>query len=250
MNGEWIYWILVSSFATVFVSVFVYIVSSLYYHYKIEKHEADMSLEEMNEKVREMVERPYIIVQMIFEVLISTACIIETFLLYDWISKACSFLDDYLNVLLLVSFIFAIITNRLIDCWLKQDMISGEDKANIRLISSCLMIIILIYIKYCYFKDGYEDFILNYSCLVLGRFIFYDTSFKQTMESLKDLKKYLLPTLIASGLMWLIVEVGIRMGVVGTSKLSMVLLVWGIILILVVKYSKDMLSTLDKIFGL
>ena len=69
--------------------------------------------------------------------------------------------------------VLAIVLNNFLDYILKQDMLKIENQANIRLISSCSVIMLFLFLK-IYFKTmEYDEFLLCYIVLVLGRFIFF-----------------------------------------------------------------------------
>ena len=72
-----------------------------------------------------------------------------------------------------------------------------ENQANIRLISSCSVIMLFLFLN-IYFKTmEYDEFLLCYIVLVLGRFIFFDSTINEFKKSLGDLKEYVIPLIIA-----------------------------------------------------
>lgn len=115
--------------------------------------------------------------------------------------------------------VLAIVLNNFLDYILKQDMLKIENQANIRLISSCSVIMLFLFLK-IYFKTmEYDEFLLCYIVLVLGRFIFFDSTINEFKKSLGDLKEYVIPLIIAFILTGIISWIGLYLKVITTDNL-------------------------------
>lgn len=106
---------------------------------------------EMDEIAKEYVNRPYEIYQMVFEIIICNTCIIVMMYIYYWLTNNASFLERYFGIIMIALIIIAILINDFLDIKLGQDMIKAEDKRNLRMSSSCSIILLFLLLK-IYFK--------------------------------------------------------------------------------------------------
>ena len=65
----------------------------------------------------------------------------------------------------------------------------------------------------------YDEFLLCYIVLVLGRFIFFDSTINEFKKSLGDLKEYVIPLIIAFILTGIISWIGLYLKVITTDNL-------------------------------
>ena len=195
-NEAFFSWAVISIFVLLSIVVVIFIVTRIIL-YERRKVDENTTMEEMDAIVKEYVNRPYEISQMVFEIIICNTCIIVIMYVYYWLAKNLLFLEKYLGIIMLVLIIIAILLNDFLDEKLKQDMIKEEDKGNIRLISSCSIIMLFSFLK-IYFKTAeYDEFLLCYIGLVLGRFIYFDSTLKEFIRCVKNLKSYFIPLIIA-----------------------------------------------------
>ena len=179
-NEAFFSWAVISIFILLSIIVVIFIVTRIIL-YERRKVDENTTMEEMDAIVKEYVNRPYEISQMVFEIIICNTCIIVIMYVYYWLAKNLLFLEKYLGIIMLVLIIIAILLNDFLDEKLKQDMIKEEDKGNIRLISSCSIIMLFSFLK-IYFKTAeYDEFLLCYIGLVLGRFIYFDSGASQSL---------------------------------------------------------------------
>ncbi|MBP3262045.1 MAG: hypothetical protein J6M45_06765, partial [Pseudobutyrivibrio sp.] len=64
-----------------------------------------------------------------------------------------------------------------------------SEMASIRLTGMLYMIIIFCYIKYIYEDNNYDMFITYFLTLMIGRFVYFDASFKDFLECMKQALK-------------------------------------------------------------
>lgn len=209
--------------------------------YERRKVDENTTMEEMDAIVKEYVNRPYEISQMVFEIIICNTCIIVIMYVYYWLAKNLLFLEKYLGIIMLVLIIIAILLNDFLDEKLKQDMIKEEDKGNIRLISSCSIIMLFSFLK-IYFKTAeYDEFLLCYIGLVLGRFIYFDSTLKEFIRCVKNLKSYFIPLFIAFLLTGIISGIGLHLEVITTNNLFISLMISHFAILFFIHLTKKMI---------
>ncbi len=134
------------------------------------------------EKSRSLVERFY---ELVFS---STSILlfVGIYFLIDFLGVDIPFRnlwEKYDSILLLFMILVSIMINSLMDNFLipLRSMKPGE-RSSMRLIGMIYMLIIFAYIKFVYDDNNYDSIILYFLTLVIGRFVYFDTS----MESVKD----------------------------------------------------------------
>ena len=203
-------------------------------------------MEEMDAIAKEYVNRPYEISQMVFEIIICNTCIIVIMYVYYRLAKNLLFLEKYLGIIMLVLIIIAILLNDFLDEKLKQDMIKEEDKGNIRLISSCSIIMLFSFLK-IYFKTAeYDEFLLCYIGLVLGRFIYFDSTLKGFIRCVKNLKSYFIPLIIAFLLTGIISGIGLHLEVITTNNIFISLMISHFAILFFIHLTKKMIYDFRK----
>lgn len=237
-NENFMTWIFISTFVISIMLFFIFLFVRMYYRNKIMKSNEELGSEIIQEQIEVYVNRPYELSQMVFEMVISNACIIMMVCLYHWIAKKVLFLQEYLNIVMLILILFAIVVNKVVDYLLEQDMLSGEDISNIRLLSSCSIICIFMLLRYFYHTDEYNELLISYVCLVLGRFIFFDSTWKQIEKVVKELKRYVIALLIEVALMCIIGWIGIKLNVITERSALVSVLVLHVVMIVCIKIAK------------
>lgn len=217
-NEKFISWAILSVFVLLAIVATIFIIVRIIL-YNSRKANENTTMEEIKAIAKEYENRPYEISQTVFEIIISNTCIILMMYVYYWLEKNLLFLGKYLGIIMIVLIILAIFLNDFLDKKLKQDMINEEDKGNIRLISSCSVIMLFLFLK-IYFKTmEYDEFLLCYIVLVLGKFIFFDSTINEFKKSLGDLKEYVIPLIIAFILTGIISWIGLYLKVITTDNL-------------------------------
>lgn len=129
------------------------------------------------------------------------------------------FWDKYSDILLM-AFIFAsVFLNAFLDHVLVSiERIDSSQKASIRLVSTIYMVLIFLYIRFIYDDTNYNELIIYFLGLVIGRFLYFDFTwkdFKTTMAGVWKNMPLLVLILIYSGLMCFI---GFKGGFLLTSN--------------------------------
>ncbi len=97
------------------------------------------------------------------------------------------FWDSYKDYLLLVFMIISIMFNSLCDhILIRLKRLDKDEMASIRLTGMLYMIIIFCYIKFIYEDNNYDMFITYFLTLMIGRFVYFDASFKDFIHCIKQ----------------------------------------------------------------
>lgn len=239
-NEAFFSWAVISNFVLLSIVAVIFIVTRIIL-YERRKVDENTTMEEMDAIAKEYVNRPYEISQMVFEIIICNTCIIVIMYVYYWLAKKLLFLEKYLGIIMLVLIIIAILLNDFLDEKLKQDMIKEEDKGNIRLISSYSIIMLFSFLK-IYFKTAeYDEFLLCYIGLVLGRFIYFDSTLKEFIRCVKNLKSYFIPLIIAFLLTGIISGIGLHLEVITTNNLFISLMISHFAILFFIHLTKKMI---------
>ena len=244
-NEAFFSWAVISIFVLLSIVAVIFIVTRIIL-YERRKVDENTTMEEMDAIAKEYVNRPYEISQMVFEIIICNTCIIVIMYVYYRLAKNLLFLEKYLGIIMLVLIIIAILLNDFLDEKLKQDMIKEEDKGNIRLISSCSIIMLFSFLK-IYFKTAeYEEFLLCYIGLVLGRFIYFDSTLKGFIRCVKNLKSYFIPLIIAFLLTGIISGIGLHLEVITTNNIFISLMISHFAILFFIHLTKKMIYDFRK----
>ena len=244
-NEAFFSWAVISIFVLLSIVAVIFIVTRIIL-YERRKVDENTTMEEMDAIAKEYVNRPYEISQMVFEIIICNTCIIVIMYVYYRLAKNLLFLEKYLGIIMLVLIIIAILLNDFLDEKLKQDMIKEEDEGNIRLISSCSIIMLFSFLK-IYFKTAeYDEFLLCYIGLVLGRFIYFDSTLKGFIRCVKNLKSYFIPLIIAFLLTGIISGIGLHLEVITTNNIFISLMISHFAILFFIHLTKKMIYDFRK----
>ena len=218
-SEAFINWFLSAVVILIVVYLFTYTVTKAIYLHRINTSGDAVPNDEMAMKLACEPER---VSQILFEIIISNSCIIASFWLYYWLIAKLSFLGGFSSYILLALIICAIKVNDIIDEKLGQDMLSDDDRVNIRLLCSLAIIVVLVYLVIEYKSESYSDFLSCYLALVLGRFIFFDSRWAQSVrETLKPCihVHYLLPLLADLIFTYVVFKMGLRFSLITVTNI-------------------------------
>ncbi len=95
--------------------------------------------------------------------------------------------DSYKDYLLLIFMIISILLNSFCDHVLvRLKHLDRDDMASIRLTGMAYMILILCYLKFIYESNNYDTLIAYFLTLMIGRFVYFDASFKDFLNCIKN----------------------------------------------------------------
>ena len=94
--------------------------------------------------------------------------------------------DKYNDFLLLAALMISIALMNLLD-WMFVPLrkIEKEEKASLRMMAMIYMLVIFAYIKVIYENDNYDAIIVYFLLMVIGRFTYFDATFKDFLHSMK-----------------------------------------------------------------
>lgn len=134
----------------------------------------------------------YYLSERFYELIFSGGSIIGFMAVYYLINRFVTdgafktFWDDYKDYLLLVFMVISILINSFLDhVVLRIKHLDEDAMASIRLTGMLYMIIIFAYIKFIYEDDNYDMFIAYFLTLMIGRFVYFDASFKDFLHCIK-----------------------------------------------------------------
>ena len=132
-------------------------------------------------------------VQRFYEILFSGASILSFLSIFYLIDRFVepgdfrTFWDAHKDFILLLMIVMSIVFNNLIDrILIPLRKITRSEMASVRLAGMLYVILIFIYIKYVYENNNYDGFIMYFLGLMIGRFVYFDVSFRESLKTLKD----------------------------------------------------------------
>lgn len=228
-------WLLISSLILFSILLVIFVSIRAFYHHQVDKSDGNYDIDEM---ARKMALKPYEVAQAVFEVLISNTCIVVMMWVYYWITEKLYFMSKFFNILLLILIVVAVIANNIIDNKMEQDMLTKSDKATIRLISSLSIANIFVYIKFKFETSQYDELIMCYIGLILGRFIYLDTTWEQVKISFQSFIKYIIPLVIAMAFTYIVSFYGFKYRVITSNNILVSLACIHFCMILCIHYAK------------
>ncbi len=115
---------------------------------------------------------------------------------FDLPAKALQFWKDYRDFLLLGGLVLSILFVDLFDGVLVPlKRISDTDKNALRLAGILYMLVIFAYIKFIYEDNNYDAIIVYFLLMIIGRFVYFDASFKGFVATISECLR-MLPLLL------------------------------------------------------
>lgn len=129
------------------------------------------------------------IIESFYELVFSSTSILLFLSLYnivDWhMPEIWAVWDKYKDLILVLFLLLSVVFANFLDRFLVElPHLSDEDKGSLRLVSNLYIILIMMYIKFIYEDNNYDDMIIYFMSLSLGRFIYFDFSMKELKETL------------------------------------------------------------------
>lgn len=132
-------------------------------------------------------------VERFYEVIFSGASILSFLAIYYLIDRFVTagelraFWDRHKDMLLLVMICLSIVLNNLVDrVIIRLKNVTPEERASVRIVGMIYVIMIFMYIKYIYENNNYDGFIMYFLGLMIGRFVYFDASFRDTLRTIKN----------------------------------------------------------------
>ena len=133
-------------------------------------------------------------IQRFYEMVFSGASILSFLAIYYIIDRFSpggsafrEFWDKYKDFLLLFLILLSIVVNNILDRLLiPLHKMRSSERGSIRILGMVYVILIFMYIKFIYENDNYDGFIMYFLGLMIGRFIYFDVSFRETVKTFLD----------------------------------------------------------------
>ncbi len=145
------------------------------------------------EKNRDFYERAMNMSQRFDEMIFSATAILSFLAVYYLIDRFAldpgfrSFWDRWCDFILLGMIILSCVVNNYLDVMLiPLKKITREEKGSVRLIGMFYIMVIFLYIKFVYENDNYDGFIMYFLGLIIGRFAYFDASFRDSLQTIKN----------------------------------------------------------------
>ncbi len=130
-------------------------------------------------------------IQRFYEMVFSGASILSFLAIYYLIDRFTpdgsdfrEFWDSYKDFLLLVLILLSIVVNNILDrILIPLRKMTSSERGSIRILGMVYVILIFMYIKFIYENDNYDGFIMYFLGLMIGRFIYFDVSFRETIKT-------------------------------------------------------------------
>ena len=110
---------------------------------------------------------------------------------FDYFSvstRTWAFWEHYRDFILLAFIIISIILISIVDhFFIPLRIIEKEEKSTLRMAGMLYMLIIFAYIKFIYLDDNYDAILIYFITMVIGRFVYFDASFRDFCQSMKEL---------------------------------------------------------------
>lgn len=142
--------------------------------------------------LRQVRKKHFVFIESFYEMVFSSTSVLLFLSLYyildEKIPAAAPYWENYQNILLLFFIMASVFATNWLDIVLvRLTHISTEQKASIRLLSSFYIVLILLYIRFVYQDTNYDTLILYFITLAVGRFLYFDFTWKDFLSTLSCL---------------------------------------------------------------
>jgi len=131
-------------------------------------------------------------VQRFFDVIFSGGSILSFLSLYYLIDRflkepsARAVWDGHKDFWLLLMIIVSVVMNNVVDrVIVPLRRVSREERGGVRVAGMIYVVMIFLYIKYVYENNNYDGFIMYFLGLMVGRFVYFDASFRDFLKTFK-----------------------------------------------------------------
>ncbi len=168
------------SFAGLFIVLGIILIAARLQHNFRKKYEVQ---EYIVSEMKQQKKKPYVLIESFYELVFSSTSVLLFLALYYVIDSrmpsVSAIWSEYKNFLLLLFIILSVFVTNWFDYFLVRLVnIEEKQKASIRLLSCLYIILILMYIRFIYEDTNYNELIIYFVSLAVGRFIFFDFTWK------------------------------------------------------------------------
>ncbi len=180
------------------------------------------SREEAEENARAFVAEPEYFFNSVMEIMVSNTCIFGVLCLYYRFLPLPEALQDYSSLYLLLLIVVAIVINNVIDMmWLNRTWASTNryPKSHLRMLSSISILLIIIVVSCVFDVTKYVSVIVMMLGLVLGRFIYFDSSVEGIVGEIRTVFRCWKSLAVALVLMAILLVSGIALEVINSDNM-------------------------------
>ncbi len=153
---------------------------------------------------KKMKRKPYQFIESFYEMVFSSTAVLLFLSLYYMIDarmpEVAGIWHEYQSIILLIFILMSVTITAWLDLVVvRLKHIDSAQKANVRLTSTIYVVLILLYIRFIYQDTNYNELILYFVTLAVGRFLYFDFTIED-FRSLRDGVTTNLPLLVLMGL--------------------------------------------------
>lgn len=233
-------WIFISMLIVIGFYVVVIITIRIYY-IKFNKKWKSMPVEEAA-KILKL--QPEMVLQKILEIIITDTCILGTCFVYTWYTQTFPFWSDYNTIVLLGLIIIAIMCNNRVDKKIGNSFgkYNEKDVASLRLLSSIVILIMIIWFSVFYKSEIFKQLSVFILGLILGRFIFFDTTIQDFYKTVIGIIRNMAYAIIALLITMIIMGIGIAYEVIDAENFLLSILGGHIFLLVVINVTREIIK--------
>lgn len=136
--------------------------------------------ERYSRRIKRVKVQPYLLIESFYEMVFSSTSVLlflSVYYLLDayYVNNVTEVWNRYQDVVLLIMICLSVFVTAWLDTiFVKLRHLDADQKAGVRLVSSLYIVLILLYIRFIYEDTNYNELIMYFVTLAVGRFIFFD----------------------------------------------------------------------------
>lgn len=151
---------------------------------------------EIRSRRRQARRRGSMIIESFYELVFASTSVLLFLSLYnivDWhMPQVWAVWNKYKDLILVLFLVISVFFTNFLDRRLvRLPHLADEDKASIRLVSTIYITLVLLYIRFIYEDTNYDQMIIYFTSLAIGRFVYFDFSWKDFISTLAGVGKNL-----------------------------------------------------------
>jgi hypothetical protein len=190
------------------------------------RHELELETDSRyaQENLHQVRIQPYLLIESFYEMVFSSTSVLLFLAIYYlldayYMNRITEFWNRYQNVFLLILICLSVFSTAWLDTvFVKLRHLSSDQKSGVRLTSSLFIVLILLYIRFIYQDTNYNELILYFVTLAIGRFVFFDFTAEEFGKMLKSIGRNLPLLLLMSVYSGFICWYGFRVDFLLTSN--------------------------------
>lgn len=242
-NKDFYKWLFINGGLTIAIFVVITIALRIYY-LVIDRNRDKKSPEEIGHA---FAYEPDYFFNSVMEIMVCNTCISGVLCVYEFLKPLIDLISDYSSLVLLVLVLIAIGVNRIIDAvWLDKEWSSNAKypKKTLRLVSSITVTIMWVTLSLMFGSSKYVSVMVIMLGLVLGRFIYFDSSIGSLKEEVLKILGCWKSAVVAILLLFILVGTGLHYEIIQEENVVIALFFAHCIYLIVTKILKRVLQDL------